>query len=136
MAGTGLYILLRQPPQPLLRTLGPLFLFAGLAQCAFHLLFLLVLTPMQAQAQFNRELALRQPRVYRWNDEQFSVRSQSQGAGFAWAELYGFREDQHSLLVYTSPRHYFCLPRHCFVTPGEAALFTALLRRKLKPRQP
>jgi hypothetical protein len=136
MAGTGLYILLRKPPEPLLQTFGPLFLYAGLAQCAFHLLFSLVLTPMLAQSQYNRDPVLQRPHAYKWDDDHFTVRSQTQGAEFAWADLYGFREDERSLLIYTTPRQYFCIPRRCFVTPGDAALFTALLRRKLKPRIP
>ena len=136
MAGTGLYIVLRKPPEPPLPTLGPLFLYAGLAQCAFHLLFSLVLTPMQAQAQFTREPRLRRPYVYKWDDDGLSVRSQTEAVQFAWADLYGFREDERTLLVYSAPRQYFCVPKRCFVSAGDAALLTALLRRKLKALNP
>ena len=105
---------------------GALFLAVGFSQPFILILQIYVLKSPAVDEQMR-------PKSYTFDDAGIHVRGENRSALLAWSKVLSVKETRKLLLIYTSPKLAYIIPKRYFGSYDDFRQFTTMLLRNIQP---
>ena len=92
-----------------------------------------LLTPIAARRSFRKRSVFQRQHVLWWDESSFCMKSEGSESRIQWSDFLRWRENQHIILLYTSPRLFTMVPIRIFGDTSDLDGFHRLLRDQIGP---